>query len=283
MKLVCRLLCLEDSSVAAGRALLIPAAIMHKAQKIEVKIDKKNERQKAFWMGLGFEIHDDVAEMLVDASLLGKPPPPSAPNPAPAPTAPNPAPPKKRTAKWEGRDEDDQQQPADRHSSFYRGAASTTSPSQPLPPRPLPHSAVPASSQQPMASAHPGYVPSGPATQRALSHPPSAPPPVPTPPSVRRLQGEVPAPPIPLVEDEAQEPPADVYADVYIRKTCPGYNEPHLVIMPQGHTLLPSEVPLWHLVPEHELRIGHTVQCLECKRVFDVVRDQADPLPAVVD
>ena len=30
VKLVCRLLCIENSSVSTGRALLIPAAIMHK-------------------------------------------------------------------------------------------------------------------------------------------------------------------------------------------------------------------------------------------------------------
>ena len=45
-KMVCRLLSIENYSVAAGRALLIPAAIMHKAQRIEAEINKKDESQQ---------------------------------------------------------------------------------------------------------------------------------------------------------------------------------------------------------------------------------------------
>ena len=44
VKLVVRLLCIEGLSVAAGRALLIPAAIMHKAQRIEAKVNKKDTK-----------------------------------------------------------------------------------------------------------------------------------------------------------------------------------------------------------------------------------------------
>ena len=69
IKLVCRLLCLENRSIAAGRALLIPAAIMHKAQRIEAKVNKKDMAHSEFWTGLGFELHDDVAEMEVDTGV----------------------------------------------------------------------------------------------------------------------------------------------------------------------------------------------------------------------
>ena len=70
VKLVCRVLCLEGASVAAGRALLIPTAIMHQASRIEATINKKDEGQREFWLGLGFEIHDDIAEICVDLGAM---------------------------------------------------------------------------------------------------------------------------------------------------------------------------------------------------------------------
>ena len=59
-------LCLEGASVSVGRALLIPTAIMHQASRIEATFNKKDEVQKAFWQGLGFEIHDGFADISVD-------------------------------------------------------------------------------------------------------------------------------------------------------------------------------------------------------------------------
>ena len=47
VKLVCRLLCLANYDVPTGRALLIPAAIMHKAQRIEAEFNKKDAAQSA--------------------------------------------------------------------------------------------------------------------------------------------------------------------------------------------------------------------------------------------
>jgi hypothetical protein len=74
-------------------------------------------------------------------------------------------------------------------------------------------------------------------------------------------------------DDDGQE----ARTDVYIRKTCPGGGEAHLIATPPGMAPeLGREV--WHLVPEAELELGHTVQCLSCKRVFLVARDQAESI-----
>ena len=72
-------------------------------------------------------------------------------------------------------------------------------------------------------------------------------------------------------EDETTEEPKP---DVYIRVTCPGPNEPHLVKRPVG---LDESMPRteWWIVPEVELEVGHTVQCTSCNRVFLVARDEA--------
>ena len=45
---------------------------------------------------------------------------------------------------------------------------------------------------------------------------------------------------------------------------------------------LPTNASVWHLVPEPELEAGHTVQCLSCRRVFLVARDQAESVDATL-
>ena len=45
----------------------------------------------------------------------------------------------------------------------------------------------------------------------------------------------------------------------------------------------PESEAVWHRVPESELEAGHTVQCLNCRCVFLVARDQADDACAPVD
>ena len=62
--------------------LLCCAPPSPQAQRIEVKISEKDEQQKSFWLGLGFQIHDDIAEMRIDAALHGRG------SRAPAPLAP---------------------------------------------------------------------------------------------------------------------------------------------------------------------------------------------------
>ena len=44
--------------------------------------------------------------------------------------------------------------------------------------------------------------------------------------------------------------------------------------MPCG--VIPPGPAVWHLVPEHELELAHTVQCLQCRITFAVDRDQAE-------
>ena len=39
---------------------------------------------------------------------------------------------------------------------------------------------------------------------------------------------------------------------------------------------LPAMAAVWQLVPESELELGHTVQCLSCRRTLLVARDQAE-------
>ena len=234
------------------------------AQRIEVKISKKDEQQKSFWLGLGFEVHDDIAEMPIDAALLGRVG--SSGPPPPAPTVVTGAPsgaassssgggggvPKKRgrpaatsvPAAASGHQpspqlppnlEQQEEEEPQAHRSLNAAA----------PPRPQQH---PSAHQQPsqppvlpLATSMPDFVPIG--TESGSGH------------------------------DNDDDGPEGT-TDVYIRKTCPGGGEPHLVVMPAGS--VPPGAAVWHLVPEQELDLGHTVQCLECRRVFLVARDQAE-------
>ena len=66
---------------------------------------------------------------------------------------------------------------------------------------------------------------------------------------------------------------ADPATEVYIRTTCPGASEPHMVLMSAG--VMPPEPSYWHLVPEQELW-GRTIQCVQCRSTFCVNRDTAE-------
>lgn len=251
VKLVCRLLCIEELSVSAGRALLIPAAIMHKAQRIEAKINKKDEQQKAFWLGLGFELHEDLAEMPIDAALLGRvgatapPPPPPAASPAAPQSSSRAAATQSPGRGGGGRGAGGGSEAG--VSGKKRGRPSAASKQE----EPLPPLAVAGAPAPSAGGAAPRVTP---ATQQPSDF-------------------------VPIAADSTQD---DLEAtavdeprtDLYIRKTCPGRGEPHMVLMPCG--VIPPGAAVWHLVPESELELGHTVQCLQCGITFAVDRGEAE-------
>lgn len=55
---------------------------------------------------------------------------------------------------------------------------------------------------------------------------------------------------------------------------CPGDGKPHLIAVPAGIPL--DNAKVWYKVPKNELELGHTAQCLSCRRVFLIARDQAE-------
>jgi hypothetical protein len=59
--------------------------------------------------------------------------------------------------------------------------------------------------------------------------------------------------------------------DVYIRRTCPSADLPHLVRVPKG--AVPPQGTDWVQVPEEELEKRKTVQCTQCERVLLLARD----------
>jgi len=96
----CELLCVQYESVSIGRALLVPAAIMHRASRIVAKINKQQRALVAFWCELGFLVREDTAELAIDADAIAahrgarvatnggitvaEPPPPPPPSMPPA-------------------------------------------------------------------------------------------------------------------------------------------------------------------------------------------------------
>jgi hypothetical protein len=272
VKLVCRLLCIEGCAVAAGRALLVPAAIMHKCTRIEAKVNKKDHSQAQFWQGLGFDIADDVAAMELDTAKLtsiGIPtaasstsagsssvPTAAAPSARSAATAPGP---KKRgrPSKEDARQaaaavaQQQQQQQAQQQPQQQAQRQRTESP-QPEPPKEPPSSPprrdhpeqVPASSmsREETQTAPPNSL----AAILSSSHEQRAPPPMPAQQSSSSAFA-----PIADADDEGSRNPMDVF----IRKTCPGGGEPHLV--ESDAASYPSGgAEVWHRVPESELECG---------------------------
>ena len=73
-----------------------------------------------------------------------------------------------------------------------------------------------------------------------------------------------------LTDDEA-----DFQKLVYIRRACPGGEEPHVISIPAGH---PRPGDVWPFGPEHELELNITVQCTGCMRVFLIARENAEAL-----
>ena len=256
VKLVCRLLCIDEMLVSAGRALLIPAAIMHKAQRIEAKINKKDEQQKAFWLGLGFELHEDIAEMPIDAALLGRvgataaPPPPPVASPAAPQSSSSAAATRSPGGGGGGGGSSGGGGGAAPSSGKKRGRPSGSSKQQ----QPTPHTHQAGGDAQ---------APSGASAAKVAAMPPAS-----------HQTSDF----VPIATDGAEndiDGAADEpVSDLYIRKTCPGRGEPHMVLMPCGE--IPRDPAVWHLVPENELELGHTVQCLQCKITFAVDRDQAE-------
>ena len=340
---MCRLLSIENYSVAAGRALLIPAAIMHKvhpmpapsrphltpncasrdalacahtpqAQRIEAPVNMKDPCQSSFWLGLGFELHDNLAEMTIDTAALARvgdvaaPPPAPAPAPAPAvasgkkrgrppnqprPEAP-PVPPRPPRASLP--------LPAAPHHLPRPGGRRAPAVDDPvddplfnLPPAPLP-AVMPA--HQPALRQAAG----GSSRSAASVAPPPAPLPPPPPAAHRQnyppsgsavgahghprsLQTTADGGPaanlneIHEAEEESERDEAEGSTDVYIRKACPGIVEPHLIAVPHG--CVPAMADVWQRVPEEQLEHGHTVQCSSCRRVILIARDQADAADGV--
>ena len=80
----------------------------------------------------------------------------------------------------------------------------------------------------------------------------------------------------PLADDGGDE---ELF-DVYIRRSCPSTEFPHLVRVSSGSR--PPHPALWVQVPEEELERSQTVQCTACNRVLLLARDQAEEFCAEV-
>ena len=270
--LTCKMLCVQDESVAIGRALVVPTAIMHKASRVVTKVHKKKKAHSDYWCSLGFELSspDDNAELTVDSVAIAAqgswmaaapPPPPSAApavasaaaekkkrarpqktarGPAPPPPPPPPsaalvvtAPPIK---KKRGR-------PSDAEREARAAAAAAAAAIGETSGGPVygehgeyggqPHSMPPGSAEVPMGGA---------AGEHALIG----------------------------VADEPEE-----LTDIYIRKSCPRRDFPHLIRVPHGGLPHGGE-ETWQLVEDEELERSQKVECQACGRVLLLTREEAE-------
>ena len=315
VKLVCRLLCLEGASVAAGRALMIPAAIMHKAQRIEAKVNKRDQAQAAFWQGLGFELSDDTAELAIDAALLSRVGQPMAASTGvssssakeAAASQPPAAAPAAATGTKRGREGQNLggagataaaptlAKAGAARVNGNRPEAPAAPPTQRPPPQPpAPHPPPPASTERPVEDAPARQI--SPTSKGATegTAPPSPVVPRPQPRAVPEPCVDAAAVPAHRGEGEKQvstegadagradcasqgahdAPEEPAVAEVYIRVTCPGANEPHLIRFADQPPSNLHENEWWP-VPEDELEAGHKVQCTACNRAFNVTKEDA--------
>ena len=283
----CRLLCVASSREAGEklarweivRALLIPMASITKATRVVAIVNKNDAEAKKLWadLGFGFVPSDDLHTLNavldpIELNITHKPLSRVAAAPAPAPAPEALIPPKTkrgRPSKTEGAAHEVAES-ANESSSMGQGAhverrtataddeagrpkASRREP-RPQPPPPLP-SALPA-----------------PPAARGLRRPPADS-------SVSSVNQFRPADAAWL--DQTSHctevgPPTDdggdyEMTDVYIRRTCPSADLPHLVRVPKG--AVPPQGTDWVQVPEEELEKRKTVQCTQCERVLLLARD----------
>jgi hypothetical protein len=289
----CRLLCVASSREAGEklsrweivRALLIPMASIAKATRVVASVNKNDVEAKKLWadLGFGFVPSDDLHTLNavldpIELNIIHKPLSrvAAAPAPAPAPEALIPSKTKRgRPSKTEGAAHEVAES-ANESSSMGQGAQaerrSATAddeagrpkasrmeprPQQPQPPPPLP-SALPA-----------------PPAARGLRRPPADS----SVSAVSSVNQFRPADAAWL--DQTSHctevgPPTDdggdyEMTDVYIRRTCPSADLPHLVRVPKG--AVPPQGTDWVQVPEEELVKRKTVQCTQCERVLLLARD----------
>jgi len=289
----CRLLCVASSREAGEklarweivRALLIPMASIAKATRVVASVNKNDVEAKKLWADLGFSFvpSDDLHTLNavldpIELNITHKPLSRVAAAPAPAPAPEALIPPKTkrgRPSKTEGAAHEVAES-ANESSSMGQGAQaerrSATAddeagrpkasrreprPQQPQPPPPLP-SALPA-----------------PPAARGLRRPPADS----SVSAVSSVNQFRPADAAWL--DQTSHctevgPPTDdggdyEMTDVYIRRTCPSADLPHLVRVPKG--AVPPQGTDWVQVPEEELEKRKTVQCTQCERVLLLARD----------
>ena len=286
----CRLLCVASSREAGekparweiARALLIPMASITKATRVVAIVNKNDAEAKKLWADLGFNFvpSDDLHTLNavldpIELNITHKPLSRVAAAPAPAPAPEALIPPKTkrgRPSKTEGAAHEVAES-ANESSSMGQGAqaerrsataddeagrpkASRREP-RPQPPPPLP-SALPA-----------------PPAARGLRRPPADS----SVSAVSSVNQFRPADAAWL--DQTSHctevgPPTDdggdyEMTDVYIRRTCPSADLPHLVRVPKG--AVPPQGTDWVQVPEEELEKRKTVQCTQCERVLLLARD----------
>jgi len=286
----CKLLCVEDMSVSAGRALLLPTAIMQKATRVSAKINKRDKKQFEFWCGLGFEIGEDTAELAIDAQAIaahraaqaerGMPPQADAADEAPAPPDARPSSPRDASIATAGsfpvkkkRGRPSKAEMASREVGSL--ADQEQEPPPPLPPPARQRAGKAPRVQDPGADAY-SRLPISTAAERQPSKARKAPPAPPALPlGVASSSAAMDPMEAAVLADDGGD---DETSDVYIRRTCPSTEFAHLVRVPSGAR--PPNPGTWLHVPEEELERAQTVQCRLCERVLLLARDQAEDFVA---
>jgi len=297
----CRLLCVASSREAGEklarweivRALLIPMASIAKATRVVASVNKNDVEAKKLWadLGFGFVPSDDLHTLNavldpIELNITHKPLSrvAAAPAPAPAPEALIPSNTKRgRPSKTEGAAHEVAES-ANESSSMGQGAQAErrTATADDEAGRPKASSQV-KSSQAKASRREPRPQP-----------PPPLPSALPAPPAARGPRRPPADSSVSAVSSVNQFRPADAawldqtshctevgpptddggdyeMTDVYIRRTCPSADLPHLVRVPKG--AVPPQGTDWVQVPEEELEKRKTVQCTQCERVLLLARD----------
>ena len=224
--------------------MCVHGAAGSQATRIEAPINKKDASQCTFWQGLGFEVADGLAALDVDIAAHPQPVA-SLPESAPPPAAPAAAPPSAAAGKKRGRPTN-----AERAARAAGGM-----------PAAMPAAAADSQPRMDFAQPLPPVMPQPPVrAQQPPAHAPAPPP--------AEANGVAAG----ALPPEANLNEADE-GDVYIRKSCPGVGEAHLIVVEKGYK--PRDLTTWQHVVESELELSHTVQCLSCRQVFRVERDEA--------
>jgi hypothetical protein len=286
------------------RALLIPMASIAKATRVVASVNKNDVEAKKLWADLGFNFvpSDDLHTLNavldpIELNITHKPLSRVAAAPAPAPAPEALIPPKTkrgRPSKTEGAAHEVAES-ANESSSMGQGAhaerRSATAddeagrpkasrrepcPQQPQPPPPLP-SALPA----PPAARGPRRPPAD-SSVSAVSSVTSGGDRSGADSSVSAVSSVNQFRPTDAARlDQTSHctevgPPTDdgsdyEMTDVYIRRTCPSADLPHLVRVPKG--AVPPQGTDWVQVPEEDLERAQTVQCTQCESVLLLARD----------
>ena len=289
----CRLLCVASSREAGekparweiARALLIPMASITKATRVVAIVNKNDAEAKKLWADLGFNFvpSDDLHTLNavldpIELNIIHKPLSRVAAAPAPAPAPEALIPPKTkrgRPSKTEGAAHEVAES-ANESSSMGQGAQ--------------------AERRSATADDEAGRPKASKASRREPrpQPPPPLPSALPAPPAARGLRRPPADSSVSAVSSVNQFRPADAawldqtshctevgpptddggdyeMTDVYIRRTCPSADLPHLVRVPKG--AVPPQGTDWVQVPEEELVKRKTVQCTQCERVLLLARD----------